>query len=129
MLRQMIAVGFMGGLLVACNNPETEENLNQIGEATENLATEAASAVSSATVDMTTSDPNIYECARGTRLSVVYSMDKADVTILGATNQTLSLPKVDSDSGDLYVSGDHRLHKDGDAATWGTDEACTRTAS
>lgn len=129
MIRQMIAVGFMGGLLVACNNPETEENLNQIGEATENLATEAAVAVSSAAADLTTSDPNIYECANGTRLSVVYHMDKADVTILGTTNQTVSLPKVDSDTGDLYTAGDHRLHKDGDAATWGANEACTRTAS
>ncbi|MEM9966158.1 MAG: MliC family protein, partial [Asticcacaulis sp.] len=76
-----------------------------------------------------TSDPNIYECASGARLSVVYGMDKADVTILGTTNQTVTLNKVDSDRGDLYTGGDHRLHRDGDMATWGTDDACTRTAS
>lgn len=129
MIRQLIVAACAAGVLTACNSPETEQNLEQIGTATENLAAEAASAVSSAAVDVTTSDPNIYECARGTRLSVIYHLNKADVTILGATNRTVSLPKVDSDKGELYTAGDDRLHRDGDLATWGKDEACTRTAS
>ncbi|MFT4091553.1 MAG: MliC family protein [Asticcacaulis sp.] len=127
MIRQILAVGFMGGLLVACNNPETEQHLDQIGSATESLAVDAASAVSTAAVDLTTSEPYKYECANGTRLSVVYHMDKADVTILGNTDQTVSLPKIDSEKGELYAAGDHRLHRDGDAATWGLNDTCART--
>lgn len=111
----------------ACSKPEAQQAVEEVQETTSEIATDAKDAMSSAAADFAVSDPISYTCALGTKLSVVFSDDKADVTVLSDNNRKLTLLKTPSGDGTLYQTEGYSLHTKGNDATWGSaDEACTK---
>lgn len=130
-MRKFITAAAFGVLsltaLSACSKPEAEQAVEEVQEAATELAADTGAAMSSAASDFATSDPIAYDCALGTKLSVVYSDKTAEVTILSANNQTVTLTETASASGTLYQAPGYSLHTKGDDALWSSkDEACTK---
>lgn len=114
--------------LSACSKPEAQQAVEEVQETTSEIATDAQDAMSSAAADFAVSDPISYTCALGTKLSVVFSEDKADVTVVSDNNHKVTLLKSSSGDGTLYQATGYSLHTKGNDATWGSaDEACTKS--
>jgi len=118
---------FSAAALSACSKPEAQQAVEEVQETTSEIAGDAKDAFSSAAADYAVSDPIAYDCTKGTRLSVIFSEGKADVTILSDHDKKVSLTESAAGSGKLYTATGYSLHTKGDEATWGSaDETCKK---
>ncbi|MFT3996526.1 MAG: MliC family protein [Asticcacaulis sp.] len=120
-------MAFSATALSACSKPEAEQAVEEAQSTVSELAGDAHDAMSSAAADFAVSDPIAYDCANGTRLSVIFSDGKADITILSDHDKKVSLTESPSGEGTLYTATGYSLHTKGNDATWGsTQEMCKK---
>jgi|GEM_PF-2667106 len=123
----LAVLAFGATALTACSKPEAQQAVEEVQETTSEIAGDAKDAFSSAAADYAVSDPITYDCAKGTRLSVVFSDGKADVTVLSDHDKKVTLTESPAASGALYTATGYSLHTKGDEAMWSsTDETCKK---